>query len=1055
MGERPMEISNPVSKSAQSYQLRRSVASFTIFFALLVLVTGMASAQSRTAGVVGTVTDASGSVVAGAKVTVTNVLTHESKSTMTGDLGEYAVVDLLYGRYEVTVEKEGFKTLERRNLALEIGQQIKVDVVLVIGATAEVIEVKGDAPLLATQTATVDQVIAAKEVKDLPLVGRNWLDLATLAAGVVAPRATTGPGYSAGSAVTVNGNNADMNSFTIDGIENNAPLASNQALNPTIDAIQEFRIESSISPAEYGRAASQISVATKSGTNQWHGGLYEFFRNDKLDAKSYFDLAPKVPLRQNTFGGTVGGPIVKNKSFFFFSYDATRIRSSTTDFALIPPAAFINGDFSSFPQQLTDGFGNPLPGNQVPASSIHPKAAALLALYPRPNLSNPAYNYANVITNADSGYQWSMRVDHNFGQDDQLFVRASLKEDNGSTNGIFPIGIGGDTRENPGKSIGLSYTHTFSPNVINSLRLGYSFFDLRRIPEGYGKDFDPLLKPASIEDPKFGFLAFDLSGYTGIGFGDRWIKQPDHSYNLVDTLSWIHGKHTLKTGFDIRRWQNNLSESFSYDMGFDGRFTGNPVSDMLFGYGANAFSFGGHFASNLRRWDEAAFVMDDWRISPTLTMNLGLRWDYVGPLSDADNNLQNFDFATATTNIPGTPGYPTGNANRTFRDLNNFAPRIGIAWSPLSLPHTVFRTGYGVFYVPSEGQFDLILGPKDDPFYSFNGDVSNPNGLGLSNLAPLNTFVGGLPSVSAVDLHIRNPYVQQWHLTIQHQLKGNIVLQTGYTGNQGTKLGVIRPFNVPHPGPGPIQARSPYPAFGYMEINEQSGRSIYHGWQTKVEKRYSQGLSLLASYTWSKTIDNNSFLGFRVYNPFDVDQDKGLSDQDTRHRFVAGWTYELPFGSNKALLKTSGVLNAIVGGWSFGGIVTAESGMPFTATATGDPANWGNGTRPDVVGDTKLSNPNIQEWFNVGAFQAPAQFTIGNERRNILIGPGLHNWDLILAKQFRIREKHEFQFRSEFFNAFNHPQFEQPGATFGTPSFGVISSARPGRIIQFALKYNF
>ncbi len=1045
-----------VDKSSQLFRLQKSVAVSALLFTLLVLVGEMANAQSRTAAIVGTVMDASGSVVAGAKVTVTNVLTRETKSTTTSDVGEYKVVDLLYGQYEVIVEKNGFKKLDRRNLVLEIGQQLKVDAALTIGATGDIVEVKGEAPLLATQTATVDQVIATKEVKDLPLVGRNWLDLATLAAGVVAPRATTGPGYSAGSAVSVNGNNADMNSFTIDGIENNAPLASNQALNPTIDAIQEFRIESSISPAEYGRAAAQISVATKSGTNQWHGGLYEFFRNDKLDAKNYFDLADKVPLRQNTFGGTVGGPIFKDKSFFFFSYDATRIRSSTTGFAIIPPAAFIQGDFSSLPQQLTDGFGHPLAGNQVPPSSIHPKAAALLALYPQPNLSGrPDANYSNIISDSDSGHQWSLRVDHNFSQHDQLFVRATLKEDNGFTNGIFPIGIGGDTRQNPGQSIGLSYTHIFTPNAINSFRLGYSLFDLRRIPEGYGKDFGPLLAPASIEDPKFGFLAFDISGYSSIGFGDRFIKQPDHSYNLVDTFSWIHGKHTLKTGFDIRRWQNNLTESFAYDMSFDGRFTGDPVADMLFGYGASASSFGGHFIANLRRWDEAAFVQDDWRITPTLTMNLGLRWDYLGPLSDAHNNLQNFDFASATTNIPGTPGYPTGNANRTFRDLNNFAPRIGIAWSPASLPNTVFRTGYGVFYVPAEGQFDLIFGPKDDPFYSFNGDVSNPNGLGLNNLAPLNTFVGGLPSVSAADLHIRSPYVQQWHLTIQHQLKGNILLQTGYTGNQGTKLGVIRPFNVPQPGPGPIQARSPYPAFGYMEINEQSGRSIYHGWQTKVEKRYSQGLSLLASYTWSKTIDNNSFLGFRVYNPFDVNQDRGLSDQDARHRFVVGWTYELPFGTNKAFLKTHGVLNALVGGWSFGGIVTAESGMPFTATATGDPANWGNGTRPDVVGDPNLSNPTIHEWFNVAAFQEPAQFTIGNERRNILIGPGLQNWDLILAKQFRIAERHEFQFRSEFFNAFNHPQFEQPGATLGTGSFGIISSARPARIIQFALKYNF
>ncbi len=294
------------------------LAAFLAALALLLMSTVQLPAQSRTAAIVGTVTDSSGGVIAGATVTVTNTQTRETKTTTTSVLGEYTVLDLLYGRYDVTIEKAGFKKLDRPDLTLEIGQRIKVDAALEVGAVSERVEVKGDAPLLSTQTATVNQVISSKEVKDLPLNGRNWLDLAALSAGAVTPRAGTGPFYNVGSAISVNGNNADMNSFTIDGIENNAPLASNQALNPTIDSIQEFSIESTITPAEYGRAAAQINVATKSGTNAWHGGLYEFFRNDKLDAKNYFDTGDKLPLRQNTFGGTIGGPIFKDKSFFFF-----------------------------------------------------------------------------------------------------------------------------------------------------------------------------------------------------------------------------------------------------------------------------------------------------------------------------------------------------------------------------------------------------------------------------------------------------------------------------------------------------------------------------------------------------------------------------------------------------------------------------------------------------------------------------------------------------------------------------------------------------------------
>ncbi len=387
----------------------------------------------------------------------------------------------------------------------------------------------------------------------------------------------------------------------------------------------------------------------------------------------------------------------------------------------------MQGDFSAFPEQLTDGFGNPLPGNQVPSDSIHPKAAALLALYPQPNLTNdPVFNYATAIRDSNDPYQWSLRVDHTLSENDRVFVRASVKSGVDSTNGLFPIGIGSQSVGTPGKSIGLSYTHTFTPNILNTLRLGYSYFDLRIVPEGFEKQYDPIFHAPAIEDPRLNFFGFSLAGYDGIGFGNIWLKEPDNTYNLVDTLSWVHGKHAFKMGVDIQRWHNNLAESAPYSMAFDGRFTGNSVADMLFGYGASASSFGGHFRQNLRRWDHAVFVQDDWRISQTLTMNLGFRWDYIGPLADADNNLESFDLATGKLLLVGTPDYPTGNSNRGFRDLNNFAPRVGVSWNPSRLPNTVFRMGYGVFYVPSEGQFDLIYGPKDDPFLTFNGDVSIP-----------------------------------------------------------------------------------------------------------------------------------------------------------------------------------------------------------------------------------------------------------------------------------------------------------------------------------------
>lgn len=1038
-----------------------SASLFIVVLTLMVLFTFAASdatAQSRTAGIVGTVTDSSGRVIPGAKVTVTDVLTGEIRSATTSPVGDYTVLNLLYGQYTVTVEKTGFQTMQRSGLTLEIGQRLRVDAPLKVGAVTQVVKLSGVTPLLSSQSATVDQVITSKEVEGLPLVGRNWLNLATLTAGVAAPRATTGPGYASGSAVSVNGTNADMNSFTVDGIANNAPMSQNQALNPTIDSIQEFRVQTSVAPAEYGSASSQISVATRSGTNAWHGSLYEFFRNDALDARNYFDLPTtrKPPLHQNTFGGTLGAPIAKNKSFFFFSYDALRSRISSTNFGIIPSAAFMNGDFSSLSKQLTDGYGNPLPGNQVPASSINPTAKALLALYPQSNFTNPTFNYVSVIATPQSGYQWSLRVDQDFGERDQLFARVTLAQSTATTNGLFPnLGIGGVTSQRPAANIGISYTHIFSPSTMNVLRLGYSYFNLRSVPQGYKHDFGSALKGPSVEDPNFAFLGFGIAGYNGIGFGGRWIKQPDHTYNLVDQFSWIRGAHSFKVGADISRWRNNLAESFAYSLNFDGRYTGNAVADMLFGYGASASSFGGNLRSNLRRWDQGYFAQDDWRVTKTFTLNLGVRWDYIGAISDANNNLENFDFATGKVTYPGTPGYPTGNRNRTFRDLNNFAPRVGLAWSPEASPETVIRAGYGIFYVPSEGQLDLIIGPKDDPIYSYQANPADPRGLGFYNLAPIGNVVGGYPSVSAVDLHIRTPYVQEWNLTFQHQFNGKVLLQTGYIGNQGTKLGLIDEADQPRPGPGAIQPRRPYPSFSTIEVNIPAGRSTYNAWQTKLETRYSAGLSILASYTWSKAIDNNSFLGNRIFNPFDLRQDRGLSDQDVRNRFTAGWTYELPFGRNKAFLNSSGARNLLVGGWSLGSIINMESGMPFTVNATGDPANWGGGTRPNVTGDPQLSNHSIHEWFNTAAFQEPAKYTIGNERRNMLVGPGLDDWDGIVVKRFDIHGGQQLQFRGEFYNAFNHPQFNNPGRTLGVGNFGVIASANPGRIIQLALKYNF
>jgi hypothetical protein len=685
----------------------------------------------------------------------------------------------------------------------------------------------------------------------------------------------------------------------------------------------------------------------------------------------------------------------------------------------------------------------------------------LLALYPAPNCTSscpPGSNYFLASGNPTNRYQWNIRTDLLLTQKDQLFARVSEAPENSFTPGSFNIPIGSDSHQQTNFNVGVGYTHIFSPTKTNALRAGYNYVRYGAVPGGLNETFgdEALPPPVPESNPLFKIISFSLAGFNGIGF-DRYSKLTDGVYQLADTFTWVKGRHTLKFGADIRQWQDNLTSGNSYSMSFDGRFTGNPVADMLFGYAATAFSAGRNHTQNLRRSDESYFAQDDWRVTDRLTVNAGLRWDYLGPVYDAHNNYNNFNFATDQIVTIGSSNYPTGSHLMSFPNYKNFAPRLGLSWNPASLPHTVFRMGYGLFYMYWQGEGDLGVGPNGDPIVTFNGNVSDPAGLGFGNLYPSgNIAEGGPPYILAQDYHIHTPYVQQYNFTIQQQLSQSSSFQVAYLWNKATHMWLIDPFNTPLPGPGPVQSRVPYPNLGYSELNTDIGYSHYNAFQAKFDKRYSAGLYLSASYTLSNCIDDNSDLIFRVYYQYDPNLDRGLCDFDVRNRFVTSWTYELPFGRGRHFLhSTNAVVDGVLGGWSVGGIALFEAGMPFTVGALGDAANIGLGTRPNVVGDWRVSNPSIQDWFNTAAFAYPAQYTIGDERRNMLIGPGVNDWDLNLSKTFHIRDTHQIQFRGEFFNAFNHPSFNNPGSTFGTPSFGVISSADPGRIIQVALKYNF
>jgi len=1070
----------------------------SLLAASLLVVNGYG--QNIRGTILGTVLDASGAAVRGAKVTIKQPATNLVREQPTNEAGEYVFTQLPVGTYSVTAEQSGFKTETKENVLVEVDARVRIDFALAVGAVTETLSVEANAAVISTDSATVGNVMDNKQVSELPLNGRNPMQLVTLVPG--ANFGVKGSqNQTQGGSFSMNGAREQANNFLLDGVDNN-DLAINQQVVPiSPDAMQEFKIGESTYTAEFGRSGgAQVNYATKSGTNDFHGVLYEYLRNADLDAKNFFDKpapAPIPPYKRNQFGTSIGGPIKKNKTFFFFNWESTRVRQSLTKVGTVPTAAMKNGDFSALlpntiiydPNSINAaGQRTPFSGNMIPPTDFSKVGQAILALYPNPNQANNASSgfYTSTQPLDDDFNQYTGRIDHRFNDSDSLFGRYTFYDEN-RFNTFDPFCAGshnlpgyGCNTLNGGQSFLLGEIHLFGNNKVNELRLGFNRTRGGIFQQDQSTDNSTALGilGTSRNPVDFGTPLITPSGYDTEGdAGNLPQDRKDNTYQVTETFSWVHGKHNFKFGEDFRRFQLNLlfdsnargSETFQpfyTTAAANSNAGGNSIAEILLGdpYTTSvSHSFAGPSASDVTGFRTSSidfFAQDDWRVTRRLTLNLGIRWEYNTPVIDKYNHLATFD--------PTVPG-DIRTASAQNPDLytapkTQFAPRFGFAYTPFE--KTVIRGGYGIFW--DEKLLNIHLTPALSPPFVVPLTF-NPSTNGIPNINIGNPYGGSVassfPSSTWLESPFKNGYIQQWSFNIQRQLPTDMGLTLGYVGSKGTHLDREYNINLPEPSPLFSQANRPYPTFAGITVDSASASSIYHAFQVSVEKKLSKGLQFLAYYTYSKAIDDDSSWNATVVDPFNFHLERGLSTFDTRNRFVVSYVYDIPVGKGRAALSNMNKAGQfLLGGWQTNGIFTVQSGNPLDPTVgLSSLTGTNSGTRPDIVAGCNPNNfaHNPADWFNTACFSDNFLGRFGDAGRDVIIGPGTVDFDASLLKSFFFKETRYVQFRGEFFNILNHPNFDNPNVTETSSSFGKITSAGvqdprgTSRQIQFALRLVF
>jgi len=1154
-------------------------------------------AQSNTASLYGTVLDSGGAVVPGATVRARHVDTGTVYRFTSDALGAYDFPQIRLGGYEVDAEAAGFQRLIHSGINLTLDQRAKLDLILQIGNLTETIQVRSEAPLLETATAATGQAITKKQVEDLPVLTRIPWYLGLISAGVNPQRdmsAASQP-FNRVNNFSVNGSRGDTNEMMIDGLSavvpeggSNGSGTTSIAMQPTVDATQEFKIHTNSFAAEFGKTGGGVVTLTiKSGTNSLHGSLFEFLQNDKLNANDWFSNRGgfrKGELRRNQFGGSVGGPVIKNRTFFFFDYQGMRqVSAGQPTRSSLPTLPMMNGDFSDLKNvrggpitiydPTTAGPGqprDPFPGNIIPKNRFDPTSTKVATFLPTNRLSDgdPFTHLGNntyLIPRPNNLNQYDIKFDNRFNDANTVFFRYSWYHNDITTVPTLP----GSTFSSPNPADNgvqsqpvhsyqavVGHTWTINPTTIFDWRGGYTrlYFDQHWpggcLPGQCATPFDPTNAgfPAYIRQfsDTAGFPSLTFTDYNALGAGNQQVGIPD-TILLEASLTKIKGRHVLKFGFDGRRVHyirgggSSRNGAFAFDAGFTQRLStqsnpqseGNSWASFLLGTPATG-SITRINVANVRSQYFAFFAQDDYKISSKVTLNLGLRWDVSQPMWDSHNAMSFLDLGAANPigplaglpNLKGGEQFanlgPLKGVNDTMTiDWNNFAPRVGIAYQVT--PKWVVRAGFGVFYKTIIGE---AVPPPADSFAittpmvtSLDGSrpssfLSNPfpNGIQTPSRGALGllTNVGNNISGIAGTNSSLTPYVTQWNLNIQRQLNSTTMMEVGYSGSAARKLDRA-PANlnelspdivaamgnrinqlVPNPFYGLPQIPSssvlaqpniqlgqllrPYPQFLNVTMFSFNGASAdYHSFQAKVEKRFSHGISLLASYVNSKTLDDYSGIPNWLGSMPQADRtrynykiEKAVNEEEVPQRFVLAYTVELPFGRGHALLNRGGILNAILGGWQTNGIVTFSAGTPIIVTTSNNYMGFGAGPqRPNSVGRSALKTGDPESrlggisggtWFDTSAFSQPAAFTIGNAPRTLpdVRTDTIKNWDMSLFKSFTFKERFNLQYRAELFNFLNTPTFSLPQRSFVSSDFGVISATlNMPRQVQMGLRMTF
>lgn len=1074
-------------------------------------------AQVASGTISGHVTDASGASIAMASVLIKESQTGAATTTKTNSSGFYSVTLLKPGNYSIQVTVPGFNVSMRQNLTLEVAQVLQQDFRLEVGSVNQQVTVTGGAPLLNTESTDLGNVISRTPMIQLPLNGRNFSQLALLVPGTnggeVNGTRSTGSGNEtarAGANIVADGARASFNTYLIDGLNNNDQLIGTIKVFPNIESIQEFKVQIGNYDAEYMSGGAVINVTTASGSNQFHGSAFEFLRNSALDTRQYFDAPHTIPpYKQNQFGGSIGGPIRKDKLFFFGDYQGLRIHDAFSAIRSQPTAALRAGDFSAFPAVIYDpttydattNTRQPFANNQIPQNQLNPVALALLATIPLPNLPGQVNNMRVNALQANAQNQFDVRLDGVISSKDSMFARytrgtAELTypqtpvQINGNWNPLAFAAPSGNTLRNnsdPSQQATVQEIHVFSPTLSNQFILGYTREALNVAPLDAGYNTSQKLGLLGSDSPGqgTGLASLNITGFSGYSSGNMPEIIPQNTEEFSDTVTRVHGSHVSAFGVDLIH--NNFGflqvTSLYGSLSWTGTYTNNPAhtsgtgsgfADFLLGLPANSSKTSLLYGAPVLSYNEfGSFAQDTWRVTPRLTITSGLRYDLFTNPVERKNRMSNFVPGPAGFVGIGNPGSTVALAGQgsvskgiLHTQSKNFSPRVGAAYR--FGDKTVLRGAYGLFYFDEQGTGGSARLFLNYPYVVTNSATctSTTPCLNTSTGIPNTSSAGVLPQITYMPLDNPTSHIQQWNLTLERQLPGAMVVRGSYVGSHGSNINIALNPNVAYPGAGAVAARQPYPAYSSISGWQPIGVSNYNALQLSATKRLEHGVYFLAAYTYSRSLDegaggNSSSSESRsnVQNPRNVAAEYGLSDFNYSQRFTDSTIYQLPFGHGRKFLSNDGaVTETLLGGWDVTGILTLQSGAPFSVSMATSAANTGTFTRPNRLcnGNLSGSKRTLKHWYDTSCFVSPPQYAFGNTGRNILIGPGLQTFDLSLDKNFQIVEKLAMQFRVESFNLLNHSNFGIPGTSIGSASAGTVSSViTNSREIQFAARFHW